>query len=152
MPSQKKQKSKKILSYKSFHEYKFYYLILLPGLIYYAIFRYVPLLGNIVAFKRLSPFSDISAMIEGKWIGLQNFERFLNSYYFFNILQNTFILAGIRLILETFLPIALALMINEIRNKYFQKVVTTIYYMPFFISTVVLAGLVVNLFEPKILS
>ncbi len=132
----KRARRKKIIEYKSL------YLLLLPGLIYFILFRYVPLLGSLVAFKNVAPFDGIKEMIAAPWVGLKHIKLFMKSYYFWNILGNTFILAGLRMIFEFILPIFLALMINELKNKHFKKTVQTISYMPYFISNVVVAGMV----------
>lgn len=116
-----------------------------PGLIYFFIFRYIPLLGTLVAFKDVAPFEGIEAIFTSPWVGLKHFRKFISSVFFWNIMGNTFILAGLRMIFEFGLPIVLALMINEIRRLKFKKAVQTISYLPYFISNVVLAGMVFNL-------
>lgn len=145
MKSTSNAKLFKISRRKKIIEYKSLYLLLLPGLIYFILFRYVPLLGSLVAFKDVAPFDGIKEMIAAPWVGLKHFRLFTKSYYFWNILGNTFILSGLRMIFEFILPIFLALMINEVKNKYFKKAVQTISYMPFFISNVVVAGMVFSL-------
>lgn len=121
------------------------YVIMLPGLLYFFIFRYIPLLGTIVAFKDVAPFEGIEAIFTAPWVGLKHFKKFTSSYFFWNILGNTFVLAGLRMVFEFLLPIGLALMINEIRHLKFKKAIQTISYLPYFISNVVLAGMVFNL-------
>jgi len=121
------------------------YWIMLPGLLYFFIFRYIPLFGTVVAFKDVAPFEGLEAMFTASWVGLKHFKKFISSYFFWNILGNTFILAGLRMIFEFGLPIVLALMINEIRGLKFKKAVQTISYLPYFVSNVVLAGMVFNL-------
>jgi len=130
---------------KSYHSLKFYYFLILPGVLYFVIFRYVPILGTLVAFKNVMPFDDLSGMINAPWVGFKHFYNFMQSHYFWNILANTFILAGLRMVFEFGLPIILALLINEILNTKFKKVVQTISYMPYFISNVVLAGIVFSI-------
>ena len=128
-------------------KYKLLYVLLFPGLAYYLVFRYIPLWGYLIAFKDLSPFEGLEAIFTGKWVGLRHFRDFIQSYYFWNIFQNTVILAVYRLAAEFTIPIFLAVLINEVKNIYFKKVVQTISYMPYFISNVVLAGLVFTLFS-----
>lgn len=128
-------------------KHRFYYLLLLPGMLAYLIFRITPFFGVIIAFKDLSPFDGLSAIITGPWVGLKNFIEFFNSYYFWNILRNTLVLALLRMLTEFPLPIVLAILLNEVRSKHFKKTVQTISYMPYFVSTVVLAGLVLTLFS-----
>lgn len=130
---------------KKLRHYSSLYVLLIPGLLYFFLFRYVPLLGSLVAFKDVAPFDGVKEMIRAPWVGLKHIRLFMNSYYFWNILGNTFILAGLRMIFEFLLPIFLALMMNELKNKYFKKTIQTISYMPYFISNVVVAGMVFNL-------
>ncbi len=126
-------------------DYAAFYLIMLPGLLYFFVFRYIPLAGTIVAFKDVAPFEGIGAMFSAPWVGLKHFRKFISSHFFWNILGNTFYLAGLRMIFEFGLPIIVALLINEIRLLPFKKAIQTISYLPYFISNVVLAGLVFNL-------
>ncbi|GAK57588.1 binding-protein-dependent transport systems inner membrane component [Candidatus Vecturithrix granuli] len=121
------------------------YALMLPGLLYFLLFRIIPLLGTLVAFKDVAPFQGLEAIITAPWVGFKHFQKFMSSHFFWNILGNTFILAGLRMIFEFGLPIVLALLINEVINVYFKKSVQTISYMPYFISNVVLAGMVFNL-------
>lgn len=121
------------------------YWLMLPGLIYFLIYRYVPLLGTIVAFKDVAPFEGLEAIFTSEWVGFKHFKKFLSSVYFWNIMKNTFSLAGLRMVFEFGLPIILALMINEVKLLKFKKVVQTVSYLPYFISNVVLAGMVFNL-------
>lgn len=116
-----------------------------PGLVYFFIFRYIPMLGTLVAFKDVAPFEGIEAIFTAPWVGLKHFRKFISSVFFWNIMGNTFILAGLRMIFEFGLPIVLALMINEVRLLKFKKAVQTISYLPYFVSNVVLAGMVFNL-------
>ncbi|MBF9014273.1 MULTISPECIES: sugar ABC transporter permease [unclassified Oceanispirochaeta] len=129
---------------KKIINYRLLYALILPGLLYVLIFRYIPLLGTVVAFKKVPTFATIEQIIAADWVGLYQFKKFVNSHYFWNILGNTFKLAGLRMIFEFGAPVILALLMNEIRNSYFKKFVQTVSYMPYFISTVVLAGLVFN--------
>jgi len=130
---------------KKVHRDKFLYLLMLPGLLYFLLFRYLPLLGTLVAFKDVAPFDNAATIIASKWVGIKHFKSFISSHYFWNIMGNTFSLAGLRMIFEFFCPILLALLINELRNKYLKKTIQTISYMPFFLSNIVLAGLVFQL-------
>ncbi|MGL1890028.1 MAG: ABC transporter permease subunit [Spirochaetaceae bacterium] len=124
---------------------KFLYVLMLPGLLYFLLFRYLPLLGTLVAFKDVAPFDDVLTILTSEWVGLKHFSAFISSHYFWNIMRNTFTLAGLRMLFEFFCPILLALLINEVRNKHYKKVIQTISYMPYFLSNIVLAGLVFQL-------
>ena len=114
------------------------YLILLPSLIYLAIFCYAPMFGIVIAFKDYVPSLGI---FKSPNVGFAKFEMFFSSYYFKDILFNTLALSVISLIVNTPLPIILALLINEVQNKKFKKFIQTISYAPYFISLVVLVGM-----------
>jgi putative aldouronate transport system permease protein len=120
----------------------FYYLLMLPGLIYFFIFHYVPMFGIIIAFKDISPFSGLEGILTQPFVGFVHFENFFKSYYFTNVMSNTLIISGLKLIFGFPAPIILALLINEVRIKWFKRTVQTISYMPHFLSMVIVAGLV----------
>jgi len=121
---------------------KLYYLLLLPGVVYYLIFHYIPLYGIIVAFKDVTPFDGIEGIFNSEWVGLRHFKDFTNSYYFWNIMRNTVLISFYKLLFGFPAPIILALLLNEVRGKLFKKTVQTISYLPHFLSMVIVAGLV----------
>lgn len=122
-------------------KYKLLYLFLVPGVLYFVIFRFVPMFGYIIAFKDLAPFEGLEAIFNSEWVGLRHFKEFMSSYYFWKVFTNTIILAGLRLLVEFTLPIILALLLNEINSRFFKTAVQTISYMPYYVSNVVLASL-----------
>lgn len=128
-------------------QYKLYYVLILPGLLYFLLFHYIPMFGIIIAFKDVSPFEGVAGIFTSDWVGLQNFERFFNSYYFWNVLGNTLIISFYKLLFGFPAPIILALLLNEVRHALFKKSIQTISYLPHFISMVVLAGLVTTMFS-----
>jgi len=115
------------------------YLLVLPVLAFYAIFSYGPMYGAVIAFQNFRPALGIA---ESDWVGLQHFRDFFNSVFFNRVLWNTVRISLLRLLFEFPAPIFLALLINEVRHKYFARTVQTITYMPFFISVIVVAGLI----------
>ncbi|RAV18891.1 sugar ABC transporter permease [Paenibacillus contaminans] len=121
---------------------KLYYLLLLPGVVYYLIFHYIPLYGIIVAFKDVTPFDGIEGIFNSEWVGLRHFKDFTNSYYFWNIMRNTVLISFYKLLFGFPAPIIMALLLNEVRGKLFKKTVQTISYLPHFLSMVIVAGLV----------
>ena len=125
--------------------HKIYYLLALPGVLYFLIFKYVPMFGIIIAFKDVSPYLGVKGIFTSEWVGLANFIRFMDSYYFWNILSNTFIISGLKILFGFPAPIILALLINEIRMNTYKKVFQTISYLPHFVSWVVVAGILSNL-------
>jgi len=128
--------------WKTLNKYKFYYLLALPGLLYFVIFKYLPMVGIIIAFQDYQPFEGFRGMFDGPWVGLKHFKNFINSYYFRNIMGNTLIISGLKLLWGFPAPIILALMINEVRNIVFKKTAQTISYLPHFFSMVIVAGMV----------
>lgn len=116
-------------------------LMILPILLFYFIFHYLPMYGAIIAFKDYTP---IKGILGSNWVGLANFTDFLSSYYFLRILKNTLLISFLLLIFEFPIPIFLALMINEIRSNRFRRLVQSVSYMPYFISLVVICGIVTD--------
>jgi putative aldouronate transport system permease protein len=125
-----------------FWKYKFFHLLVLPGVAYYAIFHYLPMVGLIIAFNDYTGMGGVHGIITAPWVGFKNFVDLFHSLFFWRLLRNSLILSGLRLIFGFPAPILLALLLNEIRLRRFQKVVQTITYLPHFLSWVVIAGLV----------
>lgn len=122
------------------------YVFLLPAVIYMGIFLYAPMYGLVIAFK---DFTASKGILGSPWVGTKWFELFFTSPRFWQILKNTLILSVYSLIVGFPLPVILALMINDIRNLRFKRFTQTVTYMPYFISTVVLVGMMSVLFSPK---
>ncbi len=141
MVNSKKKASDRSRFSKIMAKYKFYYILALPGLLYFLIFHYGPMIGILMAFKDFKPFDGYMGIITGEWVGLANFKRFFESYYFGNILRNTLVISGQKILFGFPAPIILALLLNEVRNMRFKKVVQTISYMPHFLSMVVVMGI-----------
>lgn len=121
-------------------DWQLYSLALLP-LIYLAIFKYGPMLGNIIAFRRFRPGGNIFG---DEWVGLRYIELFINDPTFWHVFANTAILGGLTLVVGFPLPIVLALMLNEVRKKHFKKIVQSISYLPHFLSIVIVVGMVMQ--------
>lgn len=119
-------------------DWQLYSLILLP-IIYLIIFKYGPMFGNIIAFRRFVPGGSI---IGEEWVGFQYFQMFLNDPTFFKVFSNTFILAFLLLVITFPAPIIFALLLNELKNQLFKRFVQTASYLPHFFSIVVVAGMV----------
>ena len=117
------------------------YLMLVPFLVYFIIFHYVPLLGSVVAFKRFTPARGI---IGSPWVGLNYFSQFLSSAYFWRVLRNTVVISLSTLIIGFPAPIILALMLNEVRVSAYKRIIQSVTYLPHFVSLVVVAGLIVQ--------
>jgi len=117
------------------------YLMVLPVALYFFIFKYFPMYGAVIAFKDFSPAKGIRG---SDWVGFAHFKDFFQSYYFFRVLRNTFLISFYNLIFGFPAPIILAILLNEIRQKMFKSIVQTISYLPHFISIVVISGLIID--------
>ncbi len=122
------------------------YVLLLPSAILLFCFAYLPLGGLVIAFKNYSPSLGI---FESPWVGLQNFKQFFRSYQFPITIKNTLVLSLYGLVIGTPLPVALALMCNQMRTKMFKKVFQVITYLPHFISTMVMCGIILIILSPS---
>lgn len=125
-----------------FSRYWLFHLMVLPGLLYFLIFKYIPMYGLIIAFKNYKgAVGGVSAMLNADWVGLQHFVTFFKSDQLPRLLRNTLFLSALRIVFCFPAPIILAILLNEVRLKHFKKGVQTITYMPYFLSWVVVAGL-----------
>lgn len=141
MPAQKQHKR-----LKRFMRYKYLYLLLLLPMLHLLIFRYIPLLGNVIAFRSYQPGGS---MFGKSWVGLKHFKMFIGDPNFWNIFKNTIILSVESLAFGFPLPIIFAILLNEAKGIYFKKVVQTISYLPHFISVVVIVGMVNEFLSPS---
>lgn len=122
------------------------YLLMLPTIVLIFIFCYIPMYGLIIAFQDYLPGN--SFLGEGvKWVGLKWFSKFVTGPYFIRIMRNTLVLSGLNLIFGFSAPIAFALLIDQIRHRKFKKFVQTASYMPYFVSLVVVAGMVITFID-----
>ncbi|WP_397334279.1 ABC transporter permease [Paenibacillus glycanilyticus] len=117
---------------------KWLYLLLTPGLLYFIIFKYVPMWGVLLAFKNYQPFLGFW---KSDWVGLDHFHVFFTNPEFFMLLRNTLILSLYNLVFYFPAPIILALLLNELRLAFFKRIVQTLIYIPHFISLVIVASL-----------
>ena len=124
---------------RDFKMNKWKYLIILPVIVYFALFAYKPMYGIIIAFKNFRPSLGI---MDSPWVGVKQFQLFFQDIYFVRLLRNTFFISGLSIIFGFPAPILLALLLNEIRCSWFKRGVQTISYMPYFISVVVMCGLI----------
>lgn len=120
-------------------QYWFIYAIYALVLSYYIIFKYLPMYGVLIAFKRYSP---VQGIMGSEWVGFLNFKRFFSSVYFTRTFRNTVMLNFYNLLFGFTAPIVFALMLNELRKQTFKRIIQTISYLPHFISMVILAGII----------
>ncbi len=124
--------------------YKWIYLMLLPVIIYFVVFKYVPMYGIVIAFKDYNVFKGVMG---SPWAGFKIFQKIFANKNFWNSIRNTFSLNLLTLAVSFPLTIIVSLMINEVMHTKLKKVVQSILYLPHFISWVVVASIVVNLFS-----
>ncbi|WP_246066808.1 ABC transporter permease [Paenibacillus koleovorans] len=120
---------------------KYLLILILPVLLYYFIFHYIPMYGVIIAFKNFKPLKGI---LGSDWVGFKYFIMFFDSVYFWRLLKNTLLISIYSFVWSFPVPIFFALMLNEVREGLFKKAVQTISYLPHFISIVVICGMIVN--------
>ena len=126
--------------------YKYLYLLFLPVIVWYILFRYVPMYGIIIAFKNYNVFRGIG---DSPWVGFLYFKQFFESMFFWRLLRNTFLISFYGLCFGFPAPIILALLFNELKNGLFKRAAQTISYLPHFISTVVIVSMFVEFLSPS---
>nr|MDH3164453.1 sugar ABC transporter permease [Bacillus licheniformis] len=131
-------KKRKTRFWEKLLQQKYLYLMILPGLIYFLLFKYVPMWGIVIAFQDYQPFLGITG---SEWVGFKHFERLFTEPTFFMLLKNTLILFFLNLVVFFPIPIILALLLNEVRVALFKKFVQTLIYIPHFMSWVIVVSL-----------
>lgn len=117
---------------------KWLYILLMPGLLYFLIFKYLPMWGVLIAFQNYQPYVGFW---NSEWVGFEHFRNFFANPDFFRLLRNTLILAVYDLVFFFPAPILMALLLNEVRIAFFKRVVQTMVYVPHFISMVIVASM-----------
>ncbi|WP_328593467.1 ABC transporter permease [Niallia circulans] len=112
--------------------------MIFPGMLYFLIFKYLPMAGLIVAFQDYQPYLGI---LDSPWVGLKHFIRLFTEPTFFMLLNNTLILFALNIVIFFPLPIILSLMLNEVKNKYFKSGIQTLIYIPHFMSWVIIVSI-----------
>ncbi|MBQ4898700.1 sugar ABC transporter permease [Paenibacillus sp. Marseille-P2973] len=133
----KKQKRNSELK-KRLWRNKWLYVMLLPGVLYFIIFKYLPMYGLVISFQDYKPYQGIRG---SEWVGMEHFKRLFAEPEFFNILKNTLILFGLNLFIYFPVPIILALMLNELRGHFFKRLFQTLVYLPHFMSWVIIVSI-----------
>lgn len=125
---------------------KYLYLLLIPCIVYFIIFSYLPMYGLIISFK---DFKFSKGILGSPWNGLENFRYLFGLKDFYRVFGNSIILSLLKLLISFPIPIILAVLINEIPFIKYKKVTQTMIYLPYFISWVVIGGILVNLLSPS---
>ncbi len=131
---------------KLWDEQKYLFFMILPCLVYYFVFHYMPMYGVIIAFK---DFDIVKGIMGSPWVGLDNFIQFFEGPYAWRLIRNTLLLSLYNLIFYFPIPIIFALFLNEVKNKWFKKAVQTISYLPHFVSVVIVVGMLQSMLSPS---
>lgn len=132
-------------AFRSVLKNRYLWLLAIPGLIYYIIFHYIPMYGAIIAFK---DFSMGKGILGSEWAGFKYFIQYFSAFDFLRTLRNTLMISFYTLIFGFPAPIILAILLNELRFRKFRKFIQTLSYIPHFLSTVIVVGILVNLVNP----
>lgn len=128
------------------YEFRVLYLFLLPAIVWFGLFGYVPMYGLTMAFRE---YRFDTGLFFSPWVGLKYVKEFFGYYDFWNLIRNSFFISIIKIIFCFPAPIILALMLNEIKRERFKKVVQTISYLPYFVSWAVVATMFTNMLSPN---
>lgn len=115
------------------------YIMLAIVMVYFVLFCYWPMYGNIIAFQNYKP---VRGILRSSFVGLKNFQKFFSNFYFYRLLRNTLMISGLNLLFGFPFPIVFAILLNEVRNQKCKKIVQTITYLPHFITTVVICSMI----------
>ncbi|WP_424766455.1 ABC transporter permease [Paenibacillus sp. sgz302251] len=140
--SELKLKTKPKNGFKRFIKQIDIQLMVIPALLLIFVFSYIPMYGVLMAFQDYSLFKGFFA---SEWVGLKHFDMFFNSPEFFKVMRNTVVISLLKFFIGFPAPIILALMLNEVKNMLFKRVVQTVSYLPHFMSWVIVAGLVMSM-------
>ena len=140
------QKRRKTSFLAYMNRYKYLYILLVPCVIYYIIFHYIPMYGVVIAFK---DFNFSRGILGSDWVGFEHFKYMFGLDTFYSVFINSLLLSLLRILFGFPAPILLALMINEFRGKIYKRTIQTIVYLPHFISWVVIGGIIINFLSPN---
>lgn len=124
---------------------RFLFLLFVPVIIHFVVFKYVPMYGVLIAFQKY----NIKDPAKSIWIGFENFRKMFAGISFMEVLRNTLVISFYKVVLGFPIPIIFALMLNEIKSAKFKKITQTLSYLPHFVSWVVLAGIFIEFFSPS---
>lgn len=141
-----KKQDKRNALVKNIWNHKLMYMLLIPGIIYVFLFRYVPMYGITLAFKDINLSEGLYG---GVWVGFKYFTRIFESSMFVNALRNTIIINLLKMLTHLVIPVAIALFMNEITREWYKRTLQTAIYMPRFVSWVVYGGIVTLMLSPE---
>ena len=125
-------------------KYRALIVMILPALVFFAVFCYAPMYGLVLAFK---DYSISKGILGSDWVGFYYFNRLFSSERFWEVLRNTLVISILKLVIGFFPPILFALLLNEISAKWFRKLTQTASYLPYFISWIIMAGIIREMFS-----
>ncbi|MEO3755757.1 ABC transporter permease subunit [Streptomyces sp. B6B3] len=132
---------------KSFRRHWQLYLLMVPPLVYFGVFKYIPMVNSVIAFKN---YNVVDGVWGSEWVGFDQFDRLFANPQFWTLVQNTFLLSGYVVLASFPFPIILALALNEVRNRFFKRTVQMVTYAPYFISTVVVISMTLLFLSPRL--
>ncbi|WP_405083576.1 ABC transporter permease [Paenibacillus psychroresistens] len=121
--------------------------MLLPGIVFVIIFAYIPMIGVRIAFQNFLPLKHLFG--DQEWIGLENFKYIFATPNIWRVIWNTLSIAIMKIIAGLIVPITFALLLNEVRNRVFKRVTQTIIYFPYFLSWIILGGIMIDILSPS---
>ena len=137
------QKWRKQIARKMWRD-RYLYMLILPGIVFFIIFSYFPMYGVQLAFKK---YMVREGILGSPWVGLENFKTIFRTRDFWNAVQNTIVISFGKIITGFPVPIILALMLNELKSSKFRRITQTVLYLPHFVSWIIIAALIYNLFS-----
>lgn len=132
--------------FQSISQYKEYYIMLIPGVLFFLVFCYGPMYGLIIAFQDYYPLKGIDG---SAFVGLKHFKSLLSNPFFLSVLKNTLVISVYKLLICFPAPIILCLALNEIKSVKFKKVAQSVSYLPHFVSWVVVSGIIIEFLSPS---
>ena len=124
------------------------HLMLLPAVALLAVYAYLPMVGALIAFQDFVPSGGLMQFFHQDWVGLDNFRLFFGLRDTWQVLENTVVIALMKIIANIVVPLFLALLLNELKSTFFKRATQTIVYIPYFLSWVILSGILVDILSP----
>ena len=122
------------------------HIMVIPGVIITLIYHYIPMLGIIMAFQKFVP---ARGFFKSKWVGLDNFQYMLNLPNIRSVIFNTVFISLMKIIVGLIVPVVFALLLNEMRRERYKRTLQTIIYFPYFLSWVILGGILIDVLSPS---
>ncbi|NBD26008.1 ABC transporter permease [Paenibacillus glycinis] len=123
------------------------HLMLLPGLVLLLVFAYIPMMGIMIAFQQFNPVKGLFG--DQRWLGLDNFHTIFAMPNIWRVIGNTILIAVMKIVLGMVVPIVFALLLNEVKRVMFKRVTQTIIYFPYFLSWIILSGIMIDILSPS---